>query len=99
MRPLNVGLNHGLQTSQITWLGLHGKRRANLARAPRAGKTGDEPGQIWGFGCCNGNLSAIGESDKMRLHRAYLLKELERIEGAGHLAQFDFRSLRNALCL
>ena len=27
------------------------------------------------------------------------LKELERIEGAGHLAQFDFRGIRNALSL
>jgi len=35
----------------------------------------------------------------MRLHCAYLLEELQRIQGAGHLAQFDFGGLRNALGL
>jgi hypothetical protein len=35
----------------------------------------------------------------MRLHCAYFLEELQRIQGAGHLAQFDFGGLRNALSL
>jgi len=32
----------------------------------------------------------------MRLRRAYPLEELQRIQGAGDLAQFDFRGIGNA---
>ena len=35
----------------------------------------------------------------MRLHCAYLLEELQRIQGASHLAQSEFSGLRNALSL
>ena len=92
MRTLDIGSNHGLQTTQISWLNVTGKLRTNFARAPRAAKTGDEAKEIWGFWRRNGNLPAIGEGHKMRLNLAYFLEELQLIQGTGHLAQFDFRA-------
>jgi hypothetical protein len=43
--------------------------------------------------------SPVGECHQMRLNGSYLLQKLQRVQGAGHLAQLDFSCLRKALSL
>jgi hypothetical protein len=88
-----------LQSAQISRPGFYRKRGTDLARSPRAGKTGNEAGEIRWFGYCAGKLAPIGEYHQMRLNRAYLFQELQRVQDAGHLAQSGFGGLRKTLCL
>ena len=95
----DIGSNDGLQSAQISWLGFYGKRGTDLAGSPRAGKTRHEAGEIRWLGCFAGKLAPIGECHQMRLNRAYLLQELQRVQRAGHLAQPGFGRLRKTLGL
>ena len=92
-------LNHGLQTAQIARFGLYGKCWTDLARSPRAGKTGNETGEIRWFGYCAWKVAPISECHQMRLNRAYLLQELQRVQRADHLPQLGFRGIREAFGL
>src|SRR5437016_1299267 len=91
--------NHRLQTAQVARLGLYGKRWTYLAGPPGARKTGNKGREIRWFGYCAGRRFPIGECHQIRLNSAYLLQELQRIQGSDHLAQLGFSGLRKALSL
>ena len=91
-------MNYALQTTQVPRFGFDRKGRTYLAAAPCARKTGNKGRQIWRLSGYAGKLLSIGKCRQMRLDSADLFKKLQRIQGAGHLAQFGFCGLWNALC-
>jgi len=97
-RLCNV-LKHALQTAQVAWFGLYGERWTYLAGPPGARKTGNKGREIRWFGYYAGRRFPIGECHQIRLNSAYLLEELQRIQGTDHLAQLGFSGLRKALRL
>jgi hypothetical protein len=92
-------LSHALQTAEVARFGLYGKRRTYLAAPPSSRKASNKGREIRWFGCYAGRRFSIRECHQMRLNRAYLLQELQRIQGAGDLAQPSFGGLRKTLSL